>query len=284
MQSFDVFFVISLEKLSNKQFNCQWFDDKWPSYDIIVIKYTHGFVVLQWYSHTWQIHVFYLPIRFRVASLALIMRMTQCVWRKAEVYWWSWLVLGVGVASDFKHHAANVMPLKCNMDCLHHDKKFVWYSVTIHLVDVQESLNDGEKWYISFCSICCMQRSLRENLCHALTLGNPMVITLFIKQYRKFTLIINFNSLWPSDTIWPHGSVSTLAQVMACCLMAPNHYLNQHWLMMNGVLWHMPTGNFTENDPDINSQHEFKNTRQIISTPHIFIMGVRIPGEMIFIL
>ena len=36
-----------------------------------------------------------------------------------------------------------------------------------------------------------------------------------------------FNSLWPSDTIWRHKSGSTLAQVMACCLMAPSHYLNQ---------------------------------------------------------
>ena len=26
------------------------------------------------------------------------------------------------------------------------------------------------------------------------------------------------NSLWPSDTIWRHRSMSTLAQVMACCL------------------------------------------------------------------
>ena len=27
------------------------------------------------------------------------------------------------------------------------------------------------------------------------------------------------NSLWPSDTIWRHRSQSTLAQVMACCLL-----------------------------------------------------------------
>ena len=39
------------------------------------------------------------------------------------------------------------------------------------------------------------------------------------------------NSLWPSDTIWWHRSRWTLAQVMACCLMAPSHYLNQCWLI-----------------------------------------------------
>ena len=40
------------------------------------------------------------------------------------------------------------------------------------------------------------------------------------------------NSLWPSDTIWRHKSGSTLDQVMACCLTAPSHYLNQCWLII----------------------------------------------------
>ena len=37
----------------------------------------------------------------------------------------------------------------------------------------------------------------------------------------------SLNPLWPIDIIWRHGSRSTLAQVMACCLTAPSHYLNQ---------------------------------------------------------
>ena len=41
-----------------------------------------------------------------------------------------------------------------------------------------------------------------------------------------------------SDAIWRHRTGSTLAQVMACCLMAPIHYLNQCWLIITGVLWH----------------------------------------------
>ena len=36
-----------------------------------------------------------------------------------------------------------------------------------------------------------------------------------------------FNSLWPSDAIWGHGSGSTLAQVMAWCRQATSHYLSQ---------------------------------------------------------
>ena len=47
-----------------------------------------------------------------------------------------------------------------------------------------------------------------------------------------------FNSLGPSDAIWRQRSGSTLAQVMACCLMAPSHYLNQCWLIISEVQWH----------------------------------------------
>ena len=39
----------------------------------------------------------------------------------------------------------------------------------------------------------------------------------------------------------PYGnnrSGSTLAQVMACCLIAPNHYVNQCWLIIKGIQWH----------------------------------------------
>ena len=38
------------------------------------------------------------------------------------------------------------------------------------------------------------------------------------------------NSVWPSVAIWQHTYGSILSQVMACCLMAPSHYLNQYSL------------------------------------------------------
>ena len=46
------------------------------------------------------------------------------------------------------------------------------------------------------------------------------------------------NSLWPSDAIWRHSIGSPLAQVMACCLIAPSHYVNQCWLIISKVKWH----------------------------------------------
>ena len=53
------------------------------------------------------------------------------------------------------------------------------------------------------------------------------------------------NSLCPSDAIWGHRSGSTLAQVMACCLMAPSHYLDQCWIIIKGALQHSTDSSFT---------------------------------------
>ena len=46
------------------------------------------------------------------------------------------------------------------------------------------------------------------------------------------------NSLVPRDATWRHRTMSTLVQVMACCLTAPSHCLNQCWLNIIRVLWH----------------------------------------------
>ena len=50
------------------------------------------------------------------------------------------------------------------------------------------------------------------------------------------------NSLWPGDAIWRHKTGSTLAQVMACCLMAPSP---QCWLIISKVQCHSSQCNVT---------------------------------------
>ena len=42
------------------------------------------------------------------------------------------------------------------------------------------------------------------------------------------------------------GKQSTLVQLLACCLTAPSHYLNQCWLTISEAHWDSPEGNFTE--------------------------------------
>ena len=51
----------------------------------------------------------------------------------------------------------------------------------------------------------------------------------------SLTAVFLINSLWPSDVIWRQGSRLTFAQVIACCLTAPSHYLNQYWLIISKV-------------------------------------------------
>ena len=66
------------------------------------------------------------------------------------------------------------------------------------------------------------------------------------------------NSFWPSDTLWQHRSGS-LAQVIAYCLMAPSHYLNQCWLLFSEVLNHSPKNNITVSAWAIILNNEFEN-------------------------
>ena len=53
-----------------------------------------------------------------------------------------------------------------------------------------------------------------------------------------------------SDLVIPDSVIdrtwSTSAQVMAWCLTAPSHYLNQYWILTSEVLWHSHEGFFSE--------------------------------------
>ena len=53
----------------------------------------------------------------------------------------------------------------------------------------------------------------------------------FIFQCPDFLCEHHFSWVWPSDAIWWHRYGSTLAQVIACFLTAPSHYLNQCWFI-----------------------------------------------------
>ena len=54
---------------------------------------------------------------------------------------------------------------------------------------------------------------------------------------------------WDTD-VWWHRSESTLAQVMACCLTVPSHYLSHCWLIICEIWLHSSERNFTRNVQD----------------------------------
>ena len=51
---------------------------------------------------------------------------------------------------------------------------------------------------------------------------------------------------------WWHRSGLTLAQVMACCLTAPSHYLNQCWPVISKLQRHSSEAGFTRDTSAIN--------------------------------
>ena len=76
-------------------------------------------------------------------------------------------------------------------------------------------------------------------------LWSPDILELFIT-----TVYIN-------RPIWRHGTPSRVVQVIDCFLTAPNHYLNQYWLIITGVSWTSPEGNFIRNAQDTYHCNEF---------------------------
>ena len=78
------------------------------------------------------------------------------------------------------------------------------------------------------------------------------------------------NSLGPSDATWRQRTESTLAQVMACCLTAPSHYLNQCWLIISKFLWHPSEGITLRKSEETNQLNKIEN--------YIFKIVSRSPG------
>ena len=89
--------------------------------------------------------------------------------------------------------------------------------------------------------------------CHKVSLDyNELIVNIVAAGDLWPLLPTEINSLGPSDAIWRQTSGSTLAQVMACCLTAPSHNLNQCWLIITKVEWHSSKGKFTRDTSAIN--------------------------------
>ena len=88
---------------------------------------------------------------------------------------------------------------------------------------------------------------------------------------KKHWFELQVNSLWPSDVIWWQGSRSTLAQVMAHCLTAPSHYLNQCWLIISKAQYHSSEGNSTKDTSAI--KHKKIAWKLLIKKFHLILPG-----------
>ena len=69
------------------------------------------------------------------------------------------------------------------------------------------------------------------------TSTNVIISRLFWDMYVSYT---ELHPMWHSKIIWRHRSGLALAHVMACCLAAPNHRLNQYCWTVKPIYSHIP--------------------------------------------
>ena len=123
----------------------------------------------------------------------------------------------------------------------------VWFSHVNWLVSWGSLSHNSVQGFVKSFSVKMALLSIRQQ---AITSTNVIYFIAWHRATRPqcvedrvvLTGYIIFNSLWPGDAIWRHRTRSTLVQIMACCLTAPSHYLNQCWLIISEVPWHSSQG------------------------------------------
>ena len=129
-------------------------------------------------------------------------------------------------------HGDNLVISGCTKDCPVQRMRTSLYSI---LNPGKNPISKQTTWSHQLMMWCCPRKN------------HLFIQTLSWSQLVKVLIHAILKSLQPSDAIWrdrQHGSESTLAQVMACCLTAPSHHLNLFWLITSKVLWHSSESNF----------------------------------------
>ena len=108
------------------------------------------------------------------------------------------------------------------------------YIVTSSLIGCADTQND----------LWCMLNDYTFEIAVHSPPGTYVITHFGLCMLNDYTFKIAVNS-HPGTHVLTHCGPATpygwtLAQVMACCLMAPSHYLNQYWLLISVVLYHSP--------------------------------------------
>ena len=106
----------------------------------------------------------------------------------------------------------------------------IWISIKISLKFVLKSPNDD---------IPALVQIMARHRPGDKPLSEPMMVSLLTHILNE-PHTFRFNSLWPSDAILTAFKILALVQVMACCLTVSSHYLDQCWLIIIYILWHLP--------------------------------------------
>ena len=143
--------------------------------------------------------------------------------------WWALYILYRLVKFPIRHLSPPIGNVRC-----------VWrFSSALHIEHIFENITYITKKDIK---VSCQNFGYQLWFCTRLLMmsqhwfrisGNGLVTSIILESivhgancWSSHGWLTQRYNLWPSDAIWRHKSGSTLAQVMACCLMAPSHYLN----------------------------------------------------------
>ena len=156
-----------------------------------------------------------------------------------------------------------------SLNTLQHDV-ILWNCFTHYWLFVRESngvtggfplqrVGNAELWFVlSLALISCWTNS---RVTHDLRCFDHMMSLLWI-----WAACCYINSLWPSHTIsCQHRFLSTLGQVMACCLKTPSHYLSQSWFIICKVLWQSHEICLARETSAINYSNQLENYSSAIS-------------------
>ena len=116
---------------------------------------------------------------------------------------------------------------------------------------LQSQVAPGKKWKKNTNALCCTERMNFFIYEHILSYFSKesflkRQVKLFSMKCMEDIQVFDVadNSYADQKSKWCHMATeivdigSTLAQAMDCCLMAPNQYLNQCWLIISEILWH----------------------------------------------
>ena len=153
----------------------------------------------------------------------------RCQPMKSENRQWAWN----------KYVSPSVISQSKNVTEPHHgtmsQRSTYWCSIWKLRCPVNQSLNQlGDTLHVEI--VCDVTQSFSWS--RAISIGIWFICVTNTNQKLSNILqqaMIYINSLGPSDAIWWQKTGSTLAQVMACCLTAPSHYLNQCLLLISKV-------------------------------------------------
>ena len=168
-----------------------------------------------------------------------------------RIHFFFFIYIPICVYNILRAEQMSIILYKCPPFCMQHFQMFFFFWQNVWTVKKSWKYLPGDLIISTWPWAQVMAKyhqatsqNLNQSLCH--------------NELKQF-ITSRETSSGPSDAILRQRSASTLTQVIACCLTAPSHYLNQCWLIISKVEWHSSMGKFTRDNSAINHWNYLEN-------------------------